>query len=170
MAQKIKLAGVSNFGKVSDSLYRGAQPSRQGFQNLASMGIQIVVDLRPGARSEKSIVEEAGLEYVSIPWTCRHPSDDRVAEFLELLRDNPGKKIFVHCYTGIDRTGMMIAAYRMAEQGWTAAEARREMNAFGYNLLHRNLCRSLIKYERNFPNELENNPRLGALAAHTSTP
>lgn len=157
-AKKLKLPGVPNFGEVTPHLYRGAQPSPQGFQALAAMGIDIVVDARLSQKnSEKKIVTAAGMQYISIPWHCMFPKDKAMAQFLAVLRDNPKKKIFVHCRLGDDRTGMMVAAYRMAVDNWTPEEALNEMLQFGMN---RQICFPLLKYERKFPERLEKNPDL----------
>jgi len=157
-ARKLKLTGVPNFGEVTPRLYRGAQPSPEGFQQLAAMGIDIVVDARLSQKSsEKKIVTAAGMQYISIPWHCMFPKDKAIAQFLAVLRDNPKKKIFVHCRLGDDRTGMMIAAYRMAVDNWTAEEAFAEMMHFGMN---RTICFPLIKYESKFPERLKKNPDL----------
>ena len=163
-AKKLKLTGVPNFGEVTPFLYRGAQPSPQGFQGLAAMGIDIVVDARLSHKgSEKKIVTAAGMQYISIPWHCMFPKDKTMAQFLAVVRENPKKKIFVHCRLGDDRTGMMIAAYRMAVDNWTAEEAWTEMMQFGMN---REICFPLIKYERKFPERLKNNAELhGAVVA-----
>ncbi|HKR82702.1 MAG TPA: hypothetical protein VJS37_00935, partial [Terriglobales bacterium] len=70
-AKKLHLTGVSNFGEVTPFLYRGAQPSREGYQGLAKMGIDIVVDARlSGKAEEKKAVNRAGMQYISIPWHC----------------------------------------------------------------------------------------------------
>ena len=163
-AKKLNLPGVPNFGEVTPWLYRGAQPSRQGFQQLSAMGIDIVVDARlSGKSSEKKVVNAAGMQYVSIPWHCMFPKDKAIAQFLTLLRENPKKKIFVHCRYGDDRTGMMIAAYRMAVENWTAQQAWMEMQQFGMN---RTICFPLISYEKRFPEHLKKTPGLqGALVA-----
>src|SRR5215471_17263236 len=122
-ARKRQIKGVSNFGEVTPNLFRGAHPSPEGFQTLAKMGVNIIVDARGGqSESEGKEVKRLGLRYVAIPWRCPFPKDDTFVKFLKLLHDNPDKKIFVHCKLGDDRTGMMIAAYRMANQGWTADE------------------------------------------------
>ena len=42
--------GVSNFGRVTNTLYRGAEPSSAGFDSLRTMGINIVVNFRDEAR------------------------------------------------------------------------------------------------------------------------
>jgi tyrosine-protein phosphatase SIW14 len=155
---RLKLRGVANFGEVSPTLYRGAQPTKEGFANLHRLGVNIVVDLRGSRASERALVNGLGMEYVAIPWHCYDPRDEHFAQFLKLLRDNPGKKVFVHCRLGDDRTGMEIAAYRMAEQGWTAEEARKEMEVFGVNWFHRTICPRLGPYEEAFPERFKSSP------------
>lgn len=108
---------LPNFGEATTTLYRGGQPSESGFRILAKMGINIVVDLRGSRDSERKIVTHLGMQYVALPWHCPFPKDQIFAQFLILLRDKPSKKIFVHCRLGDDRTGMMIASYRMVQEG-----------------------------------------------------
>jgi tyrosine-protein phosphatase SIW14 len=156
--KRVTLLGVGNFGQVSPTLYRGGQPSPQGLEGLAKMGVNIVVDVRLSGRDkERKAVTSQGMQFVELPWHCLFPKDDPFVRFLALLRDNPGKKVFVHCRYGDDRTGMMIAAYRMAVEGWTAEEARQEMEKFGF---HRLVCPSLGPYEKSFPERLKKNPAL----------
>lgn len=164
IGQRRKFEGVGNFGEVTPMLYRGAQPSHQGFQALARMGIDLVVDVRGTERaSEGEEVRKLGMQYVSIPWHCLSPKDQTFVRFLQLVHDNPGKKIFVHCRLGNDRTGMTIAAYRMAAQGWSAQEALREMEAFGFTKVHRIMCPDLESYEKHFPEHLRTNPAFEGL-------
>jgi len=135
--EKLTLPGIPNAGKVSDFLYRGSQPHATGYQQLQRLGISIVVDLRstPSAQTaEGRAFESLGMRHVAIPSSGFFgPSDEQVATFLKLLRDNPGKKVFVHCYFGDDRTGVMVAAYRIAEQHWTADQAYNEMRFFHFH-------------------------------------
>jgi protein tyrosine/serine phosphatase len=155
---RLTLEGVGNLGQVTPTLFRGGQPKPAGFSALAKMGINIVVDVRlSGKDKERKEVEKAGMQYVSMPWHCLFPRDDVFARFLALLRANPGKKVFVHCRYGDDRTGMMIAAYRMSVEGWTAEEARKEMEQFGF---HRLVCPSLGPYEKSFPERVKKDPAL----------
>jgi protein tyrosine phosphatase (PTP) superfamily phosphohydrolase (DUF442 family) len=150
LAQKVALTGVQNFGQVTTSLFRGAQPSDDGFSALAKMGVGIVVDLRGDSDNERERVTKLGMEYVAIPSQCSHMTEEGIAKFLTILRDHPDKKVFVHCRQGVDRTGMMVAAYRIS-QGWTAEESRREMESFGFSLKHRMVCHGLGSFESNFP-------------------
>ncbi len=172
IGRKMTLHGVPDFGEVTPMLYRGAQPTKQGFRNLAAMGINIVVDLRGSRESERELVTKLGMRYVALPWRCYLPRDKPFAEFLMLLRKNPGKKVFVHCRVGDDRTGMDIAAYRMAEQGWTAEEAKKEMEAYGVNWFHRRICTGLTSYEEHFPERLKTSPEFRELrsSGHASEP
>lgn len=162
-APKSTITGVANFSEVTPTLYRGAQPTTEGFAALAKRGINIVVDLRGARQSERDQVTKLGMKYVPIPWRCFHPRDEIFARFLTLLRENPGKKVFVHCRVGDDRTGMMIAAYRMAEQGWTPEEARNEMEAYGVGWFHRTICPTLSSYEASFPQRLRTSPAFQSL-------
>jgi tyrosine-protein phosphatase SIW14 len=157
--ERMHLEGLTNFAEITPNLYRGAQPSKQGFETLAKMGVTIVVDLRlTGREHERKEVTGLGMRFVEISWFCMTPHDADMADFLELIRENPGKKIFVHCVKGDDRTGMEIAAYRMVEQGWTEPEARKEMEAFGFGLVHQRLCTGLGRYETHFPKRLATSP------------
>src|SRR5258708_35836619 len=89
---------------------------------------------------------------------CPFPKDDVFARFLKLIKNNPDKKIFVHCRLGNDRTGMMIAAYRMGEQGWSAEQAMKEMHFFGYTSVHHLMCPGLAGDEKSFPDRLKESP------------
>jgi len=151
IAQKRELRGVGNFGEVSPTLFRGRQPSGEGMVELKKLGIEIVVnfrDQRDKIENERRQVESLGMTYVSIPWRASDTPDHRqVAQFLALLRANPNKKIFVHCHYGADRTGTMMAAHRMANQGWTAEQAYQEMRAFNYHWFwHRHMKRYVFAF------------------------
>ena len=162
--QKRKIKGVDNFGEVTPSLFRGAQPTSKGFAALANMGIDIVIDNRGDrSKSEGKEVRALGMRYVAIPWHCPFPHDEAFVKFLQLVKDNPNKKIFVHCRLGDDRTGMTIAAYRMAAEGWTADEALREMQVFGFSRPHHFICPTLAAYEQAFPHHLKSNPAFEGL-------
>ncbi len=157
MGLHLKANGIPNFGQVTPTLYRGGQSSAEGFETLARMGIAIVVDTGRSRRDE-TLVKKLGMTYISLPWYCPFPKDKVFARFIEITRENPGKKIFVHCRLGDDRTGMMIAAYRMGEEHWTAKEAMQEMYEFGYRGIHHLMCPGLGRYEKSFPQRLKNDP------------
>ena len=168
-ARRLTVKGVENAGEVTPQLYRGGQPTEEGFEALATMGINLVVDLRGSRKSERARVTKLGMQYVPIPWHCPFPRDAAFAQFLTLLRQNSGKKVFVHCRLGDDRAGMTIAAYRMAEQGWTAPEAMKEMQAYGFSSSHHFICPRLSSYEASFPRRFKTNPAFRSLRATRSS-
>jgi protein tyrosine phosphatase (PTP) superfamily phosphohydrolase (DUF442 family) len=166
---------VRKFSQVTPQIYRGGQPDDNGLQQLKCLGIQIVVNLRHANESaqpaEGDTVKKLGMEYVSIPSGCRNPQDENVAQFLRLVQEHPDKKIFVHCEFGIDRTGLMIAAYRIAEEGWSQRRALAEMRANGFNWMHQHAwCPETYHYEQQFPKRLQNDSPLQALVPAKQPP
>lgn len=133
-AQPVELAGVPNLYRVSGELYRGDQPTPQGMQNLKKLGLKTIINLR-SFHSDRDETIAAGLAYEHIymkPW---HPEEDEVVHFLKIVTDPKRTPVLVHCKHGADRTGTMIAVYRIAVQGWSKIEATREMTqgGFGYH-------------------------------------
>lgn len=157
IGRKLSEKGVTNFGEVTPTLYRGGLLRGDGIKALKKLGVDVVVDTHGNDASEKGDVEKLGMKYVAIPWHCPWPHDEVFAKFLNVVHENKGKKIFVHCRLGDDRTGMMVAAYRMAEEGWTAQEAMNEMKSFGFTASHHFICPSLASYEKSFPKRLQRN-------------
>jgi len=158
-AQKIALAGVPNAGKINDFLLRGAQPSKQGLAELRKLGVTTVVSLRGWnheVESERKQAESLGFRFLNIPvggWSP--PSDQQVAQFLALFREPFVQKIFVHCKFGDDRTGVMVAAYRIAENHWSAQQAIREMYSFGF---HYHWHPAMESFVRKFPANYASDP------------
>jgi len=170
-AEKMRIPGVPNAGKISDSLFRGAQPSSQGLAELKKLGVTTIIDLR-GERGpvvhERAQADALGLRFIDIPmsgWSA--PSTTQVAKFLKVLRDDPSQKVFVHCYYGADRTGVMIAAYRIAEQNWTADQAIAEMYSFGF---HNHWHPVMKNYVRAFPARLSGDSEFAALRKAAAEP
>jgi protein tyrosine/serine phosphatase len=137
--EKLSLAGVANFGRMNGQLYRGAQPTAEGFSALRGLGITTVVRLslgEEGAAAERALVENLGMRFIALPWSSVHdPNADQIAEFLTYVRTHPDEKIFVHCKAGADRTGVFIALYRITVDHWTAVRAIDEMKAFHYRYI-----------------------------------
>jgi tyrosine-protein phosphatase SIW14 len=158
MGRRLEDKGVTNFGEVTPHLYRGGLLKKDGLKALKKLDISVVVDTHAYNKTEEREAKALGMKYVAIPWHCPWPNDEVFAKFLKVVHDNKGKKIFVHCRLGDDRTGMMVAAYRMAEENWTAEEAMNEMRSFGFTRSHHYICPSLARYEQEFPQHLKSNP------------
>jgi tyrosine-protein phosphatase SIW14 len=121
---------LKNFQEVEASLYRGAQPTDEGFRELAKLGVHTVVDLRgSGGRSSKEarIVAELGMQYVNVPLDgFKAPTPEQVSKLLGILENQSGGPVFVHCRRGADRTGTILALYRIEHDHWGNEKALGE--------------------------------------------
>jgi protein tyrosine/serine phosphatase len=124
---------LPNFHKVSDLLFRGAQPLPAGIKRLSELGVKTIVNLRGEddlSESEQKETESAGLHYFSIPMPgLSAPSDEQVTRVMAIINNPDNQPVFIHCKRGSDRTGTIAAVYRISRDGWTAdraiGEARR---------------------------------------------
>ncbi|MHC5082735.1 MAG: fused DSP-PTPase phosphatase/NAD kinase-like protein [Planctomycetota bacterium] len=139
-AEAMELTGAENLYKMSDDLYRGEQPTTEGFKGLKAMGIKTVVNLRKH-HSDTDELEGIDMNYVSIPMNTWDPEMEHVHAFLKVVTDESQLPIFVHCMHGSDRTGTMCAVYRMVVQGWDRDKAIDEMTKgpFGYHKIWKGL-------------------------------
>ena len=132
---------IDNFGRISDTYYRGAQPLAGDYADLAALGVKTVINLTSddALEEEPGMVKEAGMRYVAIPMTTRvAPTAEQLAQFLEIVNDPANQPVFVHCVGGKHRTGVMTAVYRMTQESWTSDQAFNEMKQFrfGADFLH----------------------------------
>jgi tyrosine-protein phosphatase SIW14 len=145
------LQGVHNFHQVNDHLYRGAQPTDPGFAQLAKLGVKTIVDLRESgdrSASEKKTVEAAGMHYLSFPMAGYSvPSVDVMTKLLALFEDAKSGPVFVHCRRGADRTGTVLAVYRMVHDHWENAKALAEAKAFGMSWTERAMQSYITHYK-----------------------
>jgi tyrosine-protein phosphatase SIW14 len=139
-AAGIATPGIDNFGVISPTYFRGAQPDGDDYAELAKFGIKLVVDLQAdGEASEQQLVENAGMKFYRIPMTTRvAPTSEQIASFLKLVNDPANQPVYVHCAGGRHRTGVMTAIYRMTHDSWTSEKAFKEMKQykFGADFLH----------------------------------
>jgi len=139
-AKPLNKPGLPNLHKVSDDLYRGAQPTAQGMKQLKQMGVKTVINLR-SFHSDRDKIGETGLAYEHMYVKAWHPEDKEVVRFLQIVTDPDRIPAFVHCQHGADRTGTMCAIYRIVVEDWSREEAIEEMieGGFGYHKIHANL-------------------------------
>lgn len=144
-AVAVEMDGCPNLHKVSDTLYRSAQPSKEGFKNLEKAGIKTIVNLRT-SHSDEKLIEGTSLEQIRIKSSALKLSEDQITAFLKLATDSEKAPILLHCRHGADRTGAMIAAYRIVVEGWEKEKAIKEMTEgpFNFHAIFRNLPK-LIK-------------------------
>src|SRR5207244_149014 len=139
--------GIYNFGKVGDGLYRGAQPDEVGMKNLKRLGIKTVVNLRMGDdvwSAEEAQARANGITYTNVPLRgLGRPTDEQVANLLGLLDTLPSP-VFVHCQHGCDRTGLIVACYRIQHDKWLNEAALDEAGHYGMSPFERGM-RKFVK-------------------------
>jgi tyrosine-protein phosphatase SIW14 len=149
---------IPRFLMVADGLYRGGQPTEQGFQLLKAKGIKTVINLRM-ENDESELVQRLGMNYVHIPVEDVRPWSEipaaAIAKYFELVNNRANYPIFFHCYRGADRTGAMAALYRIALQGWAAREAYREARYIGMRVWFRGLKDQIYDFHPPAPAKLQ---------------
>lgn len=143
---------VTNFGKVTENYYRGAQPRENEYAELARLGIKTIIDLRDDPRDyAKSMTEQAGMQYVNLPMSDKsYPAAESVEKFLSLVNEKNNLPVYVHCAGGRHRTGAMTAVYRMKIQGWDIERAYDEMKDYDFYTRwgHKDMKKFVFDYYR----------------------
>lgn len=126
--------GVPNFAKVSPALWRGAQPTSDGFRNLEAAGVKTIINFRHN-HDDLPLLTGTKLKYLWIPARAWHPEEQDLVMFLKVLEDQNNWPVFVHCAAGKDRTGYAVGAYRIVAEteNWSTDDAIHEMFDFNYN-------------------------------------
>ncbi len=143
--------GLPNFYQVNANLYRSAQPTREGFLYLNTLPtlrqsdrpIKTILSLRDANDDSKFNAIDSTLVLKQIRFHTWHPEDQDVITFLSIVNNPEWQPVLVHCKHGSDRTGMMIAIYRIAYQGWSKPQAIDEMihGGYGFHPMWQNLIR-----------------------------
>jgi protein tyrosine/serine phosphatase len=134
-ARESKEELLPNFHKINNQLYRGAQPLTGGMKELAALGVKTIINLRgedERTRDEETEAEASGLRYFSAPLPgFGRPNDKQVERVLALINDSQNWPVFIHCRHGQDRTGTIVAIYRISEDGWSSEQAKKEAKLRG---------------------------------------
>lgn len=153
-SRQSKEEALPNFHQVNKELYRGAQPLSGGMKELAALGIKTVINLRgedERTRDEEAEAQAAGLRYfsVSLPGLKR-PTHQQVEKILAFINDSQNWPVFVHCHHGEDRTGLIIAVYRISRDGWTAEQAKKEAKRHGMSRFQFGMKDYIKDYARDY--------------------
>jgi uncharacterized protein (TIGR01244 family) len=142
-AQPMLDVKLGNFYKVSDELYRSRQPGDEEMEQLAAMGIRSVLNLREH-HSDDDEAKATDLTLYRVPMNAGDINDELVTKALDALAAAP-KPALVHCWHGSDRTGAIVAMYRMVFQGWPRQKAIDEFINGGYGY-HRSVYPNIEHY------------------------
>lgn len=134
----------ANLYRVDEKLYRSEQLRYEDKTAIAEHNIKSIVNLRFFKRKTdmKVFADNSNINLINKPlltWKIK-PRD--LAEVLwEIEQQQKHGAVLVHCYHGADRTGIVIAMYRVVYQNWTLEDAKAEMQqgGFGYHSVWKNL-------------------------------
>lgn len=125
---------LPNAYQLTENFYRGAQPTIIGYRMLAERGVKTIISFRTH-KPNKQLIESLGMKSVHIPLIPALITPSQMAEFLRIVADPKNQPVYVHCRHGADRTGTMVAMYRIVFQHWTQKQALEELKSplFGHN-------------------------------------
>ncbi len=127
---------LPNLYKVNDHLYRGGQPTEAGIAELKRMGVKTIINLRDAddrERKEEAWAKAAGIRFINVPesnWF--KPKTDNIDAIIKQIDTPENQPLFIHCKRGSDRTGTVVAIYRITHDGWTGKQANDEAKKFGF--------------------------------------
>ena len=137
------------FSKVGPNFYRGSRPESAGdlYRIKDELGISTIISLETGAghffdhilgRSfhEEEVWEKPSFngEFIKFPLSnFSPPSCSELQAILETIEQcvNIREGVYLHCYAGVDRTGYVVAAWRVLQEGVHPEIAWREAVAKG---------------------------------------
>jgi tyrosine-protein phosphatase SIW14 len=146
----VAVQGVPNFHQVNEHIFRSGQPDDGSWKAIADLGVKTVIDLRRpdehATASEEKAVASAGMRYVNVPMKgVVAPAPEQMAKVLALL-ESPDK-VLVHCHRGADRTGAVIACYRIAHDRWARKQALEEAKAMGMRWTQVGLKKFIMSFQ-----------------------
>jgi hypothetical protein len=137
----LELAGVrypvsSYSAKVSDTLTRGSRIDKpEGYASLKAQGFKGIVDLTAEGTGDAKNAPAAGLNTLNVKIIDNSsPNNAQMKQFLDFATNPANQPAYVHCEAGKGRTGVAVACYRMAVQGWSADQAIADGNKLGLAL------------------------------------
>jgi tyrosine-protein phosphatase SIW14 len=145
-----QLVHVRNLGMVNDHLLRGAEPNRKAIDELGSAGVKFIIDLRepgPGTELEKQEANNLGIGYRNVPFPpVSAPSQSQIRTVMDLLAENNSQTVFVHCRRGKDRTGTVVACYRIQHDGWNNQKALEEARSYGMSGMQHRMKAFILRF------------------------
>jgi protein tyrosine/serine phosphatase len=170
---------------IPGRIYRSGQLTADGFADAVErLGIRTIVNLQDdcldpdlpisfwsGRRVKESAwCAKLGVKFVVIKPDLvskktpeKHP--EAIDQLLDLLDDESKYPVLIHCRAGLHRTGVLSAVIRMEYQGWTPAEAYRELKAHGFGEW---VCTSANEYVKQYVLNYHPGQRHPAVAATTT--
>ncbi len=141
-ATPIVSESLNNWHKVDNLVYRSEQPDAEAMAEIEKFGIKRVLNLRVFHDDDDETVD-LDLKTFHVPINTTKIENSDVVQSLKIIKSS-SDPILIHCWHGADRTGVIVAMYRIVEQGWTKEEAIDELKNGGYN--YHSIFGNIIKY------------------------
>jgi hypothetical protein len=126
--------GVPNLHTVDKGVYRGGQPTAEGWSYLKSLGVKTVVKLDLPSEGSDEEATRLGMTVVDASGPpsdlgnfFEAPNPARIRLAVETLEDESRWPIYVHCLHGQDRTGLIVGLFRVRHDHFTKSQAFKEM-------------------------------------------
>ena len=144
--EKVESKYFKNMYKINNVLYRAEQPSKKGFLELEATGFKTILNLRRLKNNTKK-AKRTHLKLEHIPIKTKELNEEEIVQVLKII-EKAEQPILVHCWYGSDRTGTIIAAYRIIVENWSKKDAITEFTneVFGY---HKKRYPNLLKLLKN---------------------
>lgn len=142
-----KVTYFGNLHRINDSMFRSEQPSKTGILEIQKLGVKSVLSLR-NIKSDCFIKRKSSLKFYKKTINAWTMTEDEVIAALKLLQKSE-KPVLIHCVHGSDRTGTLVAAYRIVFEHWTKEKAIQEMleTQYGFHENFDNLITLLQKLD-----------------------
>lgn len=144
-AKKVEGLSFRNLYMLNDSIFRSEQPDSLEFVQLYNYGIRSILNLRDH-HTDREGAKSVPLTLYDVAMNAKAFTDEEIVKALKVLDKSP-KPVLVHCKQGSDRTGVVLAMYRIIFQGWTKAQALDELE-HGGNDFHEKYA-NIPEYIRN---------------------
>lgn len=132
---------IRNFNAVDSILYRSAQLKAREFKALEQEGFTTVINLRRYWKDNRK-VSKSNIQPIHVPVKTTRMSESDLVQIFKVIATARAKgKVLIHCWHGSDRTGTVIALYRIIYHGWSKEDALNEMinGGYGYHSYFDNL-------------------------------
>jgi len=153
---------IPHFEVVEEGvLYRSGQPDRDDLERLSRRyGVRTIVNLRlegeqtgmdgPTLAEERAEAERLGMRFIHLPMdNDEDPNVHAIRTWLEIMRDKSRQPVLVLCKRGVDRTGLLVMAYRMETNGWTPQQALDEASSLRFKPdENRHIKEFILSYRR----------------------
>ena len=138
---KISDCGLENMYRVDEGIYRSEQPDREQFEALEKYGIKEILNLRYW-HSDTKHAKDTGLTLHRVRMNAHHANDFDVVAALRIIKNRKGP-ILIHCHHGSDRTGLIVAMYKLVFRNKSTTETIDEMvnGGFGFHKIYDNIVR-----------------------------